>query len=75
MYKGRVVLVDGNQYVSYLNGNPDNRNLNLNNADNEWNDNTWFLGLASESFILPRSPVESGKFVFAESFFLSMPQA
>jgi len=43
-----VVLVDGNQYVSYLNGNPDDRRLYLSSAGGEWGGDTWFLGLASE---------------------------
>lgn len=43
-----VVLVDGCQYVSYLHGDPDDRDLNLDYAAYEWSGGTWFLGLLSE---------------------------
>ena len=46
---GSVVVVDGREFVSYLNGAPDYRYLDLSYADDEWYDGPWFLGLESES--------------------------
>ena len=43
-----MVLVDDRQCVSYLYGSPAHRSLHLYNADYEWFDYTWFLGLLSE---------------------------
>jgi len=37
---------DGNRYVSYLYGNPDNRNFNLDDAGCEWGGSVWFFGLS-----------------------------
>lgn len=36
---------NGNRNFSYLNGNADNRNLNVNKFNGNWNDNWWFFGL------------------------------
>ena len=40
------VGVDGESCVSYLYGNDANRNLNCNDARNEWYGSSWFLGLS-----------------------------
>jgi hypothetical protein len=45
-----VAVIDGNRNVAYLNGNDSNRNLSLNNFDNDWDDNYRFLAVRNYSF-------------------------
>lgn len=44
-YNGSVAKVNGNRYVSYLDRNDSNRNLNLNRRDDRWNRNCRFLAV------------------------------
>jgi hypothetical protein len=46
---------NGNRNVPYLNGNYENRNLNLNWWDDDWNDNWRFL--AVRNFLVFEAPV------------------
>jgi hypothetical protein len=50
LYKGSVCELDGNQHVSELWYNSNERNLNLNWWSNNWNANYRFLAVRNYSF-------------------------
>ncbi len=52
LYKGSVCKIDGNRNIPELWYNDDDRKLNLNNWNGEWNDNYRFLSVRNYIFIL-----------------------
>ena len=52
-YDSPVVDSNGNSCVVVLNGDSDNRNLNLNDVRNKWDSNYWLVAFATLFISLP----------------------
>ena len=64
-YDSPVVDSNGNSCVVVLNGDSDNRNLNLNDVRNKWDSNYWLVGVRNSFHFSPVRPMaDSGEFCF-----------